>query len=338
LMLFATKQKSLGNPPWPKDKEKEAADLFDKGREIAAKNAMRTGDVIRPSGGTSEVLVLKEKGAKGKVQFAFKSARGETSQMRIPPGGGAMREAVSSKMADAVLAQTGFDFGIPKATIATIDGSAGALIEGVNGVEVPPDEKITDPKDRAKWLDFQNKVPAKEMQKSVMAGLMTGNFLDLKWDNVFWEGEGDNAKARPFDAGAAFLPTSQINYVIYEMSRKKPDFDVPLIYDLDQKPAKGATEPMDADIMKAMLDIDLNAMKALIDEELQRQASTGLDQCMDKESKENGLKCLELTQKVLKARKDNPPTLIEFFDELKKEILAAFPKPAVIPKKAKPAE
>jgi hypothetical protein len=321
LMLFNSKQLKLGPPPWAEDKEAEGNQLFEKGREIEAKNFLRTGKISRPSGGTSEVIVLKN--GQDKTQFAFKSAKGESSMMGLPPGGGAMREAVTSKLMDAVLAQTGFDFGFPKATIATIEGKTGALIEGINGRELPAADKIK-PDEVEEIAAFQNGVPGKELQKTVMAGLMTGNFLDLKWDNVFWEGEGANAKARPFDAGAAFLPSSAIKKVLHG-TQENPGFAVPLLQDAEGKTAQGAAEPMDDELMNVMLGIDLVAMRKLIDEEVQRHAATGLDQCLDNESKENGLKCLEITQRILNARRDNPPSLVELIAAMQAEMLVAFP-------------
>jgi hypothetical protein len=320
--LFSLKQARLGPPPWDQSKQSEGNDLVEKGRELQAQDLLKTGTVDKPKGGSSEVLVLK----KGQTtQFAFKSVNGESSQMKIPKGGGAIREAISSKVAESVLQQTGLDFGFPKVSIATLEGKVGCLIEGINGREVPPPDKDPDKVGTAK---FQNALPGKELQKTICAGLATGNIFDMKWDNVFWEGEGAQAKARPFDAGAAFLPSGEINYLMHGRVGK-PGFDVPLLLDAQGNTVQGAKEPMDAEIVEAMLKIDVNAIEKVIDEELQRNASTGLDKCLDVDSKKNGLKCLTVLQNVLLAHKDDipAPSLETVMGEVQTEIVKAFPPP-----------
>jgi hypothetical protein len=321
--LFNLKQAKLGPPPWGPADQAEGNDLVDKGRELMAKDLLRNGQVSRPKGGSSDVVVMKT--AAGKTQFAFKAAKGESGQMKLPPGGGAIREAVSSKVAEAVLQQTGLDFGFPKVTIATVDGKVGALVEGIDGTELPAADKVK-PQDKAATAAFQNAIPGKQLQKTVFAGLATGNFLDLKWDNVFFEGQGNNAVARPFDAGAAFLPTKEIKYALYGRSGQ-PGFDAPLLSDAAGNTVQGATEPMDDELVQAMLKIDVPALEKVIDDELQRQAPTGLDQCLDLDSKKNGLKCLTALQTVLLAHKDDfqPPSLADVMADMQVEIMKLFP-------------
>jgi hypothetical protein len=321
--LYELKQAKLGPPPWDPTKQSEANDVMDEGRAFQAKDLLKNGTVFKPDGGSSEVLVLKN--GQGKTQFAFKTTQGESSQMGMKKGSGAIREAVSSKIAENVLQQTGLDFGFPKVSIATLEGKVGCLIEGINGTEVPPPDK--DP-DKAKSAKFQNSVPGKELQKTICAGLAMGNLFDLKWDNVFWEGEGDQAKARPFDAGAAFLPTSEIEYVLHGRVGQQPGFDIPLLRDNQGNVVKGATEPMDSEIIEAMLKIDVKAIEKVIDEETQRHTSTGLDKCLSTESKKNGLKCLTTLQGILLAHKDDQPapSLETVMAEVQQEIVKAFPK------------
>jgi hypothetical protein len=325
--LFSLKQARLGPPPWDPTEQAEGDDLIDKSREFMAKEAIKTGKTHRPSGGQSDVIVIKD--ALDKPAFAFKSAIGETSQMGLPRGGGAIREAVTSRVTDSILQQTGYDFGFPTATIATIDGKVGALVEGVDGTLLPASNEIR-PQDRADIAAFQNKIPGKELQKAIFAGLVTGNFLDLKWDNVFWEAGVDHPVARPFDAGASFLPSETINYQMYTRRPGSPPPDIggALLTDAENNPVKGAKEPMDRELMEAMLKIDVRALEKVIDDELKRHAATGLDKFLDDDSKRNGLKCLEALQTVLHAHQSDVPlpSLETIMAEVQVEILKTFPR------------
>jgi hypothetical protein len=322
--LFSLKQKKLGPAPWPEGQQKEGNDLLDKGREIIARETRNKGTTFRPAGGTSDVQVIKN--AQDEAKFAFKSAKGETSQMGLPKGSGAIREAVTSKVMDAVLEQTGFDFGFPKVTIANLGNQVGALIEGVKGFEVPSQDDIDklSTEEKQEYADFQNAIPGKQLQKTICAGIVTGNFFDLKWDNVFWEGEGKNANARPFDAGASFLPKKVIEKQLYETGDGTGPV-VPLLDDATGKPTKGASEKMDREIMGAMLKIDVGAMRKTMAAEVQRHASTGLDILLDNDARENTLAALEAVQGFLQARKDNPPTLAELVAHMKTVILGMYP-------------
>jgi hypothetical protein len=322
--LFSLKQTRLGPPPWDPTKQDEGNELIDKGREISAKDLLKNGKVSRPKGGSSDVIVLKD--GQDKTKFAFKSVNGESSQMGLEKGSGAIREAVSSKIAETVLQQTGLDFGFPKVSIATLEGQVGCLVEGINGKELPPPDK--DP-DKAGTARFQNAIPGKQLQKTICAGLAMGNIFDMKWDNVFWEGQGDQINARPFDAGAAFLPTSEINYTMYGRPGQKPGFDIPLLIDAEGKTVQGAKEPMDKELMDAMLKIDVVAIGKAIDDELKRNSSSGLDKFIDDDSKKNGLQCLITLRGVLHAHKDDSPapSLETVMAEVQAEIMKAFPPP-----------
>jgi len=330
--LFDKMQARVGPPPWDSTKRGEGNELMDRSREILAKDVLKNGKVDRPSGGSSEVLVLKN--AQDKVQFAFKTAKGESSQMGIPQGGGAIREAVTSKVTDAILQQTGFDFGFPKATIATLGGNTGALVEGIDGKLLPASDRI-EPKDISDTAKFQNSVPGKQLQKVMFAGLATGNFLDLKWDNVFFEGKGDQINARPFDAGASFLPPDAIQYQLWgRRDGKPPTIGLDMLTDAEGNPTKGASEPMDAELVEAMLKIDVKEIEKSINDEVQRHADTGLDKALDTDSKENGLKCLVALQIILRGHQQDAqqPSLADIMKEVQVEILKLFPKP---PPKAK---
>ncbi|WP_042724951.1 hypothetical protein [Chthoniobacter flavus] len=323
--LFEKVQTRLGPPPWDAQKQDEGNELMDRSREIMAKDVLKNGKVSRPSGGSSEVLVLKN--AQDKVQFAFKSAKGESSMMGLPKGGGAIREAVTSKVTDAILQQTGFDFGFPKSTIATIGGTTGALVEGIDGKLLPASNELA-PEDVATTAVFQDSVPGKQLQKTIFAGLATGNFLDLKWDNVFFEGDGAQMNARPFDAGASFLPNDAIQLQLYGLGRGTPKVGADLLTNAEGKPTKGASEPMDAELVEAMLKIDTNALEKVIDDEVQRHANTGLDKALDDDSKKNGIKCLAALQTILRAHQQDtqPPSLADIMKEVQIEILKLFPK------------
>jgi hypothetical protein len=327
--LFSLKQERLGPPPWPDaDKQREGNDLVDLSRQIAAKEAIRHGKKGKQKSGASDVQVILD--SKEKVQFAFKTADGENEkQTQMPKGSGAIREAVTSKVMDSILEQTGFDFGFPKATLATIGGKQGALIEGINGRELPDADEVKKLSDKEKneIADFQNAIPGKQLQKTVCAGFLTGNFLDMKWDNVFIEGEGKKANARPFDAGAGFLKTDRLKEDLKK--NDPPGFDVPLLFDANLNPTKGAQEPMDDTIIDAMLKIDLRAMEQTIEDEIRRAGRLGT--LIDPEAQQNGLKSLRAAKTVLMGYKDAAqrkqpmPDLIQFAKDMEAAIIALYP-------------
>ncbi|HEY3897005.1 MAG TPA: hypothetical protein VGM54_00225 [Chthoniobacter sp.] len=332
--LFSLKQAQLEQATPDAEKPRATRALADKARQIKASELLGTGTRAKGEGGGSDVFVIREpqkeglfgkKKSKGKVAFAFKSAKGENPEMKMPPGSGAIREVVTSKVMDTVLEQTGFDFGFPKVTMATLDGHVGALIEGINGTILQPDN--IPEKEKAKIAAFQNGIPGKQLQKSFCAAILTGNILDQKWDNVCIEGEGAEAIARPFDAGAGFLSTKEMKYQL--SGRLGQGLNVPLLNDVNGKVVDGAQEPMADEVMQAMLKIDLADLTQSIDDEVQRQAIYGLDRHLDVESQENGLKCLKIAKEILQGHADqgSHPTLSAFVQEFGNRIMAEFADP-----------
>jgi hypothetical protein len=104
-------------------------------------------------------------------------------------------------------------------------------------------------------------------------------------------------------------------------------FNAPILKDFDGNEVDGAKEPMDPEIMQAMLALNVRDLELAIDDEIQRQAGKGLDNCMNQESKNNGLLILALAQTVLQGHLDRNtrPTLTELVAEMSKPLMDMFP-------------
>ena len=230
-----------------------------------------------------------------------------------------MRESVTSKVCDLVLSKTGYDFGFPKSDVVKLGGKVGALVEGLDGTVFPEVDEVSKlrkekPKEFDKLVKLQNSVPGKDLQKLVFCGVMTGNVFDIKWENAFFQNDGDGkVSTRPFDAGASFLPSGEIEYQLFDRIGANKTLPTPLFYDLNGDEVKGSKEALDPKLVKAILALDLKEMKETIEKERTSQKDNLPENCLDNDSIDNGLISLECAKKVLSDEKSPPKNLLEFF-------------------------
>ncbi|UXH80558.1 hypothetical protein [Roseateles amylovorans] len=176
--------------------------------------SQRFGAVAAP-GGSSDVELIRN--ADRRIAYAFKPVAGESNQTLIPPGGGAMREALCAAAGREVLRQTGLDLGFPEVTLAVMSGHVGALVDGLPGECLDPEALMArvDRESISPQTHLELKVRGDEvatclapveLQKVLLANLLTGN-LDVKWGNVMVDPAG---RCRPFDGGTAFPTAAQM--------------------------------------------------------------------------------------------------------------------------------
>jgi hypothetical protein len=242
-------------------------------------------------GGTSDVRLLRNPDKKT-IAFAFKGADGEAQgaldMLNLPTGACAIREDLCSTLTEDILAQTGIDFGFPKAKVVKLAGQTGALIEGIRGKTVDPEElsslggrQDVDPSDLAevkRCLDeIPDKITPKSLQKVVLFSTLACQW-DCKWGNLMVENEQD---ARPIDGGGAF-PTQDCvdsfgrDTVVKPLAIMMLTQYPPSNY-LGNKVGKTlpqALQPMDAETVKGLMKLDanqvVNKMKTRRDEVTQK--------------------------------------------------------------------
>ncbi len=227
-------------------------------------------------GGTSDVRLLRN--LDGSISHAFKSTTGEApgalNFLQLPPGACTVREELCSKVVQDVLTQTGIDFGFPKAQTVHLDGQTGALIEGIRGVTVDPEElsKLSqqNPRDeeaiaeaQRRLLEVPEKITAQSLQKVVLFSTLTCQW-DCKWGNLMVEGE---TNARPIDGGGAF-PTQEC---VDDFGRGEEVRPLAILALTQYPPHTSlgnklgqtlpqAEQPMDPDIVRGILALDVNAL------------------------------------------------------------------------------
>ncbi|MBV8503093.1 MAG: hypothetical protein JO006_15430 [Paucibacter sp.] len=320
-----------------------------------------------PSGGTSEVHLVKD--GHGGIAYAFKTVQGESTQSGLQPGGGAVREALSSTLAQEIMAQTGLDFGFPKVQIVSMDvptrkrpqGGAelGALVEGLKGdVVLGPEgqaqknmdlneemseyaskrtklkktinerkqagkdasaeeaevraindemakleDKLAELPEKFERLNtMARELPAKDLQKIALCFMMSAN-CDLKWENMMIDRDPKGrVTARPFDGGAAFMTDEAFNDqndrndgggALAGMSS--------LLVGPDGLPMDSVGEPMDREVVKQILDIDVNLLAARLEEEQRHLVQQkGLEpSLLDPSGIRRSVESIRLIQKIL---------------------------------------
>ena len=126
----------------------EVAEL-DQNRAELLMRAMEHKEDEKPSGGTSDVRLIRDES--GKVAYVFKSIDGESDQMGFAKGEGTAHEILTSKLSE-ILSGYGFETGFPRTSLANLplsDGAggranaAGALVEGLSG-QAPVETAETD--------------------------------------------------------------------------------------------------------------------------------------------------------------------------------------------------
>lgn len=226
-------------------------------------------------GGTSDVRLLRNPDKS--VAFAFKGAQGEAvgalDTLQLPPGACATREDLCSTLTQDILAQTGIDFGFPKAQVAKLTDQTGALIEGIRGKTVDPEELTSLIRFNGSQEDIDevttclqeipDKISAKSLQKVVLFSTLSCQW-DCKWGNLMVENE---TEARPIDGGGSF-PTQEA------VDSFGQDYDVvPLaIIGLTQYPPTSvmgdkqdqtlpqALQPMDDETVQGLLKLDVDRL------------------------------------------------------------------------------
>ena len=230
---------------------------------------------FKSGGGTSDVRLLENQNKS--VAFAFKSAEGEAagsrSMLQLPPGACATREDLCSTLTQDILTQTGIDFGFPKTQVAKITGVTGALIDGIAGKAVDPEEfsalqgggasqeKIDEMR---KFIrETPDKISAKSLQKSLLFSTLACQW-DCKWGNMMVE---NGTNARPIDGGGAFPNQACVD----DFGRDYKVLPLPIM-NLTQYPVSSALddnrgqslpqalEPMDAETVKGLLKLDVDKL------------------------------------------------------------------------------
>ncbi|MDX1946415.1 MAG: hypothetical protein SFU86_13525 [Pirellulaceae bacterium] len=227
-------------------------------------------------GGTSDVRLLRNPDRS--VLFAFKGAKGEAQgaldMLQLPPGASATREDLCSTLSQSILSQTGIDFGFPKAQAISLSGTTGALIEGIRGITVDPEEMVRlngeqnpDPEQlnevQRRLLEVPEKLTPQSLQKVLLFSTLSCQW-DCKWGNMMVEGE---TSARPIDGGGSF-PTQECIDDFGRDEKVKPlailaFTEYPRHLSLGKKMGQtlpNAQVPMDPEVVRAVLAIDTNAL------------------------------------------------------------------------------
>lgn len=195
----------------------------DKLRLADAQHLQRAYGRQGATGGTSDVTLIQAPDKT--VAYAFKTVDGESDQMGMAKGSGAVREVLAARLCETIRKDVGLDFGWPAASFAELGNAKGVLIDGLKGKEIYSADSIQAKVDKMnasklpqaefekqynKAVDdskaLQKHLPASELQKLLVCNLMLGQY-DIKWDNALIEKTGPadhQLVARPFDGGAAF--------------------------------------------------------------------------------------------------------------------------------------
>lgn len=240
---------------------------------------LRYGCFKDAGGGTSDVRLLRNQDRS--IAFAFKRVDGEAfgalDMLKLPNGACATREDLCSSMTETILKQTGLNLGFPKSKVSKFDGVSGALIEGIRGKTVDPEERRKysemDPPDPEGLAEIERniqelpeKITAKSLQKVVLFSTITCQW-DCKWGNLMVEGE-DNA--RPLDGGAAFPSQAVVDDFAKDYRVRHRPIAIlaltqyprtPLLFQKAGQTLPNAEQPMDAETVEAILKIDVASLK-----------------------------------------------------------------------------
>ena len=198
--------------------------------------------------GTSDVELIK--GPDGDVAYAFKSMEGESDMMGTPKGFATAREVMMSHLCEQLKARYDLDFPWPKATMATMGGKPGALIEGVQGMKTNTTEL------------GMGDVPAETMQKILLCNLAGGNF-DIKWEDARFVRKGDQLEATCMDGGAAMPDADTATTLLFGNGDCKPGQTI--IENGDPNTGNcypEALKPIDAKLVKQFLSINTKEIRA----------------------------------------------------------------------------
>jgi hypothetical protein len=253
-----------------------------------AEHLFSHGCYTRPDGGTSDVRLLRNPNRT--VAYAFKGKDGEAGGalnfLKLPNGACTLREDLCSHVTQSIALQTGLDLGFPKSRVAKIGGQTGALIDGIKGKSVDPEERTNvsanrnaDPNEVAELDRCLKEIPEKITPQSLQKVVLFSTLLcqwDCKWGNLLVENESN---ARPLDGGASFPTQATIDEfaggleggwggIALDVLTQYPPSNV--IAEKMGQTLPQANAPMDPEIVQAVLKIKVpdlvNDMKARRDQ------------------------------------------------------------------------
>ncbi|HVZ42793.1 MAG TPA: hypothetical protein VHA82_03200 [Ramlibacter sp.] len=240
-------------------------------------------------GGTSEVGLIAAPDKS--VAYAFKSVAGESDQMGTAKGAGAIREVLTSRVADVIKnGPSQLDFGWPATSFARLSGvqggsaELGVLVDGINGKKIYDDDALDHVRKtggnveqkKAESADRFAKMPASEIQKVLMCNLAMAQF-DIKWDNVIVEEHPGGLKARPYDGGAAF--PDKDTFMDMQMGRPSIKGEKLLFLDINTKHLAAdlsMNDPQLAQMRDKFLLIDEEAVRKVMAETVKQAGIEGI--------------------------------------------------------------
>jgi hypothetical protein len=291
--------------------QKQGFDLLAKSANLTEKERLEIMEAYgcgsKPSGGTSDVKLLKSK-PDGGIEFALKSAAQESEQaleqLGLPNGACAIREDVSSTVYQKFMELSGIDLGFPKSEVAKLNGQIFAKIEGIKGKmadregigdinrEIESAQALKDklierkrPPEELQRVDEQlQKLQAKlatakqdienipdQVSSESMGKVLMSTILtcqwDCKWGNLIVEGN----TARPIDAGAA-LPTP-LTIDGFLSTDKKSVHRMPALEQLLQYPGGHSKAFQDLPIANQPVDPNMVAEMLKLDPDVLVQAA-----------------------------------------------------------------
>lgn len=262
-----------------------------------------------PSNGTSDVKLIK--GPDGDVAYAFKSVDGESEMMGTPKGFATAREVMMSSLCNNLKTKYGLDFPWPKATMATVGGKSGALIDGVQGTK-PGGTEI--PKES---------IPAEVMQKILLCNLAGGQF-DIKWEDVRLVRNGDTLQATCMDGGAAMPDSDTAINFLAGLSDGKPGLS---IIDNGDPSTNGyfleAQKPISRELVKQFMSIKTADLKADMESEakqLEKDHKLSFKGLGLESGIKNAITSIEGIQKILTDTKGNI-TLVDLMSRYYDEVI-----------------
>jgi hypothetical protein len=263
----------------------------------------------RAGTGTSEVSLIK--GPDGKVVYAFKSVEGESRQMGIPKGSGALRETLTSQLCSVLDQKWDLGFKWPGARLGKLSGengdTLGVLIDGMSGVpgQTVPGEVL-------------ERVQPEDLQKVALCNLAFGQF-DVKWDNVFVNDTGGKVELTPYDGGAA-LPNKHL-LVTQLLGGSMDDLGKPLLFDNQGNALPQAQENIAPELREKFLSINPDELVRDCDESLARMQALGLDpgQLGAREGLDFARESIQQIQEIL--RQNEQISLSNLIDQYREEFL-----------------
>ncbi len=259
-------------------------------RSLDAEILSKVSGSFRPKKGSSEVALVN--GVDGEVAYAFKSVEGESTMMGTPKGFGTSREVMMSALVDKLKTKYGIGVGWPKATMASMGGKPGALIDGVQGIEAGSKQLA------------KTDVPAEALQKILLANFAGGQF-DIKWEDVRFEPNGDALDPVCMDGGAAMPDPVTATTFLFGMSDGDPGAG--MLVDDSSQPLPQGKEKMDKALVDKFLAIKTQELRADLEAEARRlekdhQLNTktlGLDTGIN-----TSITSIEGIQEILRAKQD----------------------------------